>query len=65
MKKIVIIFLLFVGLFVMVKIEPVYAFDGPSSEHGYIELYKDGEDWGTIYNKGEVDNEVISGATYD
>ena len=65
MKKIVIIFLLFVGLFVMVKIEPVYAADGPSNEHGYIEFYIDGDNLGTVYNKGEIDNEVISGATYD
>ena len=50
---------------VIVKAESVYAKNGPDSERSYIELYKDSEDWGTIYNKGKVDNKVISGATYD
>ena len=64
MKKKIITLLLFISAFAMIGIESVHATNGPASE-AYIELFKDADDYGVIYNEGVVDNKAINGATYD
>ena len=64
-KKIMTLIMIFISVFTLVSIKPVFAENGPSASGSGIELYKDGEDWIEIYEDGVVNNEAISGVTYD